>query len=79
MKGNWTAEDEEQAEAYADEVQARRLKMPPNSCTHCGDGTEPGHELCTGCEKRRAEIARPRFPEMRNVRYAGMRSRHGRR
>jgi hypothetical protein len=38
------------------------LRMPPDSCKRCGDGTEPGHELCSACEKQATEAQRPRIP-----------------
>lgn len=42
---------------------AEPLRMPPNSCTKCGDGTEPGHELCDGCERARRNEQPSNIPE----------------
>ena len=51
-------------------------KSPPNCCRTCGDGTEPGHELCSAHE-REAEVDKlPRRPQggtyyVRGVRGSG--------
>ena len=70
MPSYWTAEDEEQAEAYADEVMERcKLALPPNSCTHCGDGTEPGREKCARCERDTKPANIPEDRWRASVRY----------
>ncbi len=38
------------------------VTMPPNSCTNCGDGTEPGRELCSMCEYKRDLAALRKIP-----------------
>lgn len=73
--GNWTAEDEEQAEAYADEVmERRRLTMPPDCCSSCGDYAGPGREKCSRCERDSKPANIPEDNWRRSVRYP--RSRH---
>ena len=54
----WTREDEEQAAGLA---AAREVSS--DTCTQCGDGTRPGHELYDGCETSRARQTTSRIPE----------------
>ncbi len=71
IESMWRAAGESEAaiSARLTDLSKNRLRLPPNCCTVCGDGTSPGRERCDGCERRKP--AKPSYPAGRNVRLRG--------